>query len=142
MKLDEIQLLWDKDSIIDNTELARESLKVPDLYNKYMKIYAQEKLILVNVNSKYYITKRRIFEYYSGKSSAEVYAEKPFDLKILKSDLDIYIKSDSEMQDISLRREYQREKIDFVERILRSLERRGFQIKNAIDWEKLCGGPV
>jgi hypothetical protein len=142
MKLDEIQLLWDKDSIIDNTELARESLKVPDLYNKYMKIYAQEKLILVNVNSKYYITKRRIFEYYSGKSSAEVYAEKPFDLKILKADLDIYIKSDSEMQDISLRREYQREKIDFVERILRSLERRGFQIKNAIDWEKLCGGPV
>jgi hypothetical protein len=107
-----------------------------------MKIYAQEKLILVNVNSKYYITKRRIFEYYSGKSSAEVYAEKPFDLKILKADLDIYIKSDSEMQDISLRREYQREKIDFVERILRSLERRGFQIKNAIDWEKLCGGPV
>jgi hypothetical protein len=142
MKLEEIQILWDEDSKIDNTELARESLKVPDLYNTYLKIYSQERLVYVKINAEYYRTKKIKWEYYGGKSSAEVYAENPFELKVLRQDLDMYVKADDDMQKINFRREYQSQKIDFVERILKSLERRGFQIKNAIDWERMMGGPV
>ena len=41
MKIEDIQELWDQDSQIDETELAKESVKTPDIYNKYLKIYAQ-----------------------------------------------------------------------------------------------------
>ena len=50
MKIEDIQELWDQDSQIDETELAKESVKTPDIYNKYLKIYAQEKMILTKYN--------------------------------------------------------------------------------------------
>ena len=37
------------------------------------------------------------WEYYGGKSDAKVYAAKPFDLKVLKTDLQMYINSDEEI---------------------------------------------
>ena len=43
--IEKIQELWAKDCSIDNTELGNESLKVPELYNKYLKLYTNEKLL-------------------------------------------------------------------------------------------------
>ena len=37
---------------------------------------------------------------------------------------------------------YQSEKVAMLEKILMSLETRGFQIKNAIDFERMMGGPI
>ena len=37
MTLDDIYTEWDKDSKIDQTELAKEALKIPQLHNKYYK---------------------------------------------------------------------------------------------------------
>ena len=39
MTIDEINDEWTKDSNIDRTELGEESLKIPQLHNKYLKIY-------------------------------------------------------------------------------------------------------
>ena len=46
MKLEEILESWSKDSKIDNTELDKESLKIPSLHNKYLKMYTSENLLL------------------------------------------------------------------------------------------------
>ena len=56
--IEKIQELWAKDCSIDNTELGNESLKVPELYNKYLKLYTNEKLLLVKINSDYQILKK------------------------------------------------------------------------------------
>ena len=45
----------------------------------------------------YNILKRKKWEYYSGKSDPEVYRENPFDFKVLKADLHIYLDSDKEL---------------------------------------------
>ena len=37
---------------------------------------------------------------------------------------------------------YQSEKVAMLEKILKSLETRGFQIKIAIDFERMMGGPI
>ena len=44
MKFEEIQKLWTRDCPIDETELAQESVKIPQLHNKYMILYSNEKL--------------------------------------------------------------------------------------------------
>jgi len=44
MKFEEIQKLWTHDCPIDDTELAQESVKIPQLHNKYLILYSNEKL--------------------------------------------------------------------------------------------------
>jgi hypothetical protein len=64
----------------------------------------------------------------------------PFSLKVLKSDLHIYLDSDKDLMAFQLKLEMQKEKIDFLENIIKSLNTRGYQIKSAIDWEKFKVG--
>ena len=49
MKIEDIQELWDQDSQIDETELAKESVKSPDIYNKYPNLISK-KANLKNLN--------------------------------------------------------------------------------------------
>ena len=44
MKFEEIQKLWTSDCNIDETELSKESIKIPQLHNKYLIYYSNEKL--------------------------------------------------------------------------------------------------
>ena len=44
MKFEEIQKLWTSDCPIDETELSQESVKIPQLHNKYLILYSNEKL--------------------------------------------------------------------------------------------------
>jgi len=39
-----------------------------------------------------------------------------------------------------LKTSLQQEKVDYLEAILRQINNRGFQIKNAIDWNKFISG--
>ena len=86
--------------------------------------------------------KREKWEYYKGKSSAEVYAEKPFDLKILKTDIDKYLESDSELQKAKQKVDYLDTTVDFLDRTIRQISNRTFTIKNAIDWRKFTSGAI
>ena len=52
MKLEEIQELWSSDCVIDDTELDLESVKIPELHNKYLKIFSEEILRIVRLFSK------------------------------------------------------------------------------------------
>jgi hypothetical protein len=93
MDLEQLQQLVDKDLKINDTELDLESLKTPQLHNQYMKHLTKFKLMLSRSESEYNILKRNKWEYYTGKSDASVYAEKPFDLKILRTDIDKYLEA-------------------------------------------------
>ena len=61
-------------------------------------------------------------------------------LKILKTDLPQYIGSDGDIIKMNQKIAYQKEKIEFLESVIRTINNRGFQIKNAIDWEKFKVG--
>ena len=58
----------------------------------------------------------------------------------LKSDLATYIDSDKDMITYNMKIAYQKEKIDFLESVIKTVNIRGFHIKNAIDWEKFKVG--
>ena len=61
-------------------------------------------------------------------------------MKVLKSDLNMYLDSDKDVIKHMYKIEYQKEKIDFLESVIRTINNRGFHIKNAIDWEKFKVG--
>ena len=82
------------------------------------------------------------FEYYTGKAEPSIYQEKPFDLKVLKSDLGLYMDSDPELQLLQTRINYYEEIMFFLEKVLQCLNNRGFQIKNSIDWQKFMQGSI
>ena len=86
MDLEQLQELADKDLKINDTELDLESLKTPQLHNKYLKHLTKFKLLLTRAQDDFTKVKRDKWEYYTGKADPAVYQLKPFNLKILKQD--------------------------------------------------------
>tara|TARA_X000001036_G_C20301106_1_gene652435 strand:- start:23 stop:451 length:429 start_codon:yes stop_codon:yes gene_type:complete len=142
MTLEELQLMVDKDLKINDTELDLESLKTPQLHNKYCKELTKFKLLLTKAEDDLRTMRRTKWEYYTGKADPQVYAEKPFDLKILKTDIDKYLDSDQELQRLSQKVSYLQVTVDFLDRTIRTITNRTFTIKNAIDWRKFTSGAI
>ena len=142
MDLEQLQELADKDLKINDTELDLESLKTPQLHNKFMKHLTKFKLLLTRAEDEYKILKRNKWEYYTGKSDPAVYQLKPFNLKILKQDVDKYIEADEEMQKATQKVKYLETVVDFLDRTIRQVSNRTFTIKNAIDWRKFTSGAI
>jgi len=142
MKLEEIEALWEQDSKIDRTDLDNESLKIPTLHSKYYKIYLREKVQLKAEEQEYKIYYKLKHEYYTGKMSKEELDEhgwEPFQF-VLKNDLQVYIDADKDIADRLLKLQVQREKVDLLESIIKTLNGRGFLIKNAIDFIRFTSG--
>jgi hypothetical protein len=142
MDLEKLQEQADKDLKINDTELDLESLKTPQLHNQYMKHLTKYKLMLSRAETEYNMMKREKWEYYTGKADASVYAEKPFDLKILRTDIDKYLDSDEDLQKQKQKVDYLNTTVDFLDRTIRQIGNRGFTIKNAIDWRKFTSGAI
>lgn len=142
MTLEELQELADKDLKINDSELDIESLKTPQIHNKYMKHLTKFKLMLSRAESELHIKKREKWEYYTGKADSTVYIEKPFNLKILRQDVDKYIDSDEEVIKAKQKVDYLTTVVDFLDRSIRQISNRTFTIKNAIDWKKFTSGAI
>ena len=142
MDLEQLQELADKDLKINDTELDLESLKTPQLHNKYLKHLTKFKLLLTRAEDEFTRIKRDKWEYYTGKADPAVYQLKPFNLKILKTDIDKYMDADPELVKFKSKVEYIQTVIDFLDSTIKQISNRGFQIKNAIDWRKFTSGAI
>tara|TARA_A100001011_G_scaffold180514_1_gene189376 strand:- start:1272 stop:1568 length:297 start_codon:yes stop_codon:yes gene_type:complete len=98
--------------------------------------------MLTKAETDYSQLKRTKWEYYTGKADASVYAEKPFDLKVLRTDVDKYIESDEELIKAKQKREYLTTVVDYLDKTIRQISNRGFTIKNAIDWRRFTSGAI
>ena len=142
MDLEQLQELADKKLKINDTELDLESLKTPQLHNEFLKHLTKFKLMLSRAETEYNILKKDKWEYYTGKADASVYAQKPFDLKILRTDIDKYLDADIDLQKAKQKVDYLNTTVDFLDRTIRQISNRGFTIKNAIDWRKFTSGAI
>jgi len=143
VKIEDIFALWETDSKIDRTELSDESLKIPQLHHKYYKIFTNERLLLRKLEADAKILKLEKYEFYTQGHTKET-QDKGWELPsrgmILKADLPMYMESDKEIIELNLKIGYQLEKIELLENIIKTISNRGFQIKNAIDWNKFIQG--
>lgn len=143
MKLEDIQAEWDIDSVIDRSELGNESLKISELHNKYFKIYTNERLLLKKYEADLKVLKLGKYEFYIHGPSDESRKkgwQQPAIGRIMKPDVNSYLEADPDLITLCLKIGLQNEKIDFLDSIIKSLTARGFNIKNALEWEKFKVG--
>lgn len=143
MHIDEIKKLAEKDMKIDPTELDKESLNIPLLHNKYLVLLMEEKLIFKKHESTYKKLLKNKWLYYSGKMSEEQLKEnnwEPFELALLRQDLDRFIESDSDIIEITNKMELQKEKVVYLENIVKIISNKAWNIRSAIDWIKFTQG--
>lgn len=140
MKLEDIIKICEEYLKIDETKLDKESIEIPSIYGKILRIRMNESLLLQKYRNdlkKLYSEKK---EYYLGRADPKVYKEKPFDLKILKSEVDSYIESDDDFLNLKTKIDIQEEKIFYLDNILKQINNKGFLIKNALEFQKLING--
>ena len=140
MTLDELKLQVQKDLKVDDEHLDTESLKNQEIKAKYLDHKSRYELLLYRAKGDYKRLYREKWEYYGGKADAKIYATKPFDLKVLKTDLAVYITSDEEIINAENKVGYLETIVDYIKGVIKSVDNRGWDIKNAIEWKKFEAG--
>ena len=139
--LDDLQKMWEKDSIIDKDNLHDESLNIPCLHAKYFDIYNKIFLLRKRADQQRKNIRHERYEYFSGKSDPEVYVENPFPKKIRDKDtMQKYLDADEKLSTSSLKIEYYDTMLVYLESILKVIQNRTYQIKNAIEFMRFNSG--
>ena len=143
MKLEEIQELWNRDREIDYTELGTESIRIPQIHDKYLKIYTDERIKLRGLEFEVSNLVRAKTDWYAGRMSQEELEERGWDQflgRLLKNEILNYIESDDDVIKIKQHIAILQEKNNYLDSIIKMVSNRGFQIKNALDWLKFSHG--
>ena len=143
MKLEELQQEARKDlAIIDLERLDQESFKNQNIKPKWLEYRSRFDQLLIMSKTNHQRMWRQKWEYYGGKADAKVYAAKPFDIKVLKTDLTMYIQSDDEILELQNKISYYESIIKYIDGVIKSIDNRGWDIRNAQDWKKFEAGMI
>ncbi|HAW81568.1 MAG TPA: hypothetical protein DCX27_18825 [Balneola sp.] len=143
MNLTELRAMVSQDMVMDDTELDIESLRTPQLHNKYLNMYHDERLRLTQKDEELKSLIRSKWEYYTGKMDSETLATlgwEPFQLNILKADIDKYLDSDKELSILRMEISFIKEKVSYLESIVKIMNNRQWNIRSAIEWRKFING--
>ena len=141
MTLEELQHEARNDlAVIDQERLDQESLKNQTIKSKWLEHRTRYDQLLIMRRADHQKMYRQKWEYYGGKADAKIYATKPFDLKVLKTDLHVYIESDEDIIKSEHKVAYLESVIKYIDGILKSISNRQWDIKNAISWRQFEAG--
>lgn len=142
MNIEDILSEWKIDGDIDKTELGDESLKKAKLHHKYYQILIKERLKLRKLESELKTLKLEKYEYFTQGASKEHIDKgwKPLNKIIIKSEIPLYMDSDQDVILKNLIISQQQEKVDLVMDILKVIHNRGYDVKNAIEWQRFTMG--
>ena len=141
MNLETLQDMWKKDSVIDTDLYCEESTKVPQLHMRYMEFFNTYSLMKKERELELNQLIRDKWLYYKGKAPSTVYKEMPFDLKLTtKEEISMFIDADEDVRKVQYKLAYIDQTLTFLESVLKQINNRTFQIKNAIEWEKFKNG--
>ena len=143
MNLDELKVMIKKDLDIDQTALDAESSRTPQIHNKYLVMFMDEKLKLKRMNNELSVIRKYKWLYYTGRMSQEELTQfgwEPFELNILKTEADDMIESDADYIKASEKVNFQEEKVNYLESVIKIVQNRQWQIRAMIDWLKFTQG--
>ena len=139
--LESIQEMWEKDAKIDRDNLHDESLNIPSLHAKYFQIYNTIFLLRKKAEQQRKNIRHERYEYFSGKADPDVYIQNPFPKKIRDKDtMTKYLDADVKLSNASLKIEYYDTMLTYLESILKVIQNRTYQIKNAIEFMRFNAG--
>ena len=134
MNLETLNEMWAKDAPLDDEKLDNDSLSIPKLHAKYLRLYNNFVTLRDQAELDVKRTYRDRWEYYTGMS------EKPFPVKLIKTDVAIYLEADQEYQKSVLKAKYLNQMVEAIKTILSAINNRSFHIKNAVEFAKFLKG--
>ena len=143
MKLEEIQELWNRDRDIDITDLGVESVRIPQIHDKYLKIYIDERIRLKGLQFDLNKLVKLKTDYYAGNLTEEELEKlgwEQFLTRLIKTEITKYLEADEDIIKMKKNIVLMEEKIHYLDSIIKMVSNRGFQIKSAIDWIKYKDG--
>jgi hypothetical protein len=144
MKLNDLQEAWAEDCKINELNLGQESVKTPNLHAKYLNMLSSTRLNLRKAESDYLNCRRKKYRYYRGEMSLEELSEEGWEQwqgnKPLKNEMDEFLQVDQNLVAYQDKVEYFKTVLYQLEQIIRSLNSRTWDIKNAIEWSKFTNG--
>lgn len=121
------------DGELQVANLEQESLRCPYLMNRYSTMLSMEERHYGILETEKDVLYRNLWLYYSGKAPDDVYKAKPFDYKVLKGDIDFWIKADDTMIELQKKMVSSKARLSKLNNIVRNIQYRHSQIKNSID---------
>ena len=144
MKLDDILVSWEADSVIDDNHLGEASTTTPKLHAKYIKLLVDAKLRLTKLNVEYNTIRKLKFRYYRGEMSRDELSQLGWDQwqynKPLKAEMDEILKGDDDLSKIQTRIDYIETMVYALESIMTQIKSRDFQLSNGIKWKAFLAG--
>ena len=141
MNINDLKEMCNRDTTI-GIDLDGYSISIPELANKYHQLAFDERKTLRFLEAQYDIIKLSRWKYYSGKANPDEYDKEPFDLKVLRNDIDMFLSADKLIKDIKDRVEEQEEKIKLIDTTAKNIINASFNIGNAIKWKKFLSGDL
>ena len=142
--LNELQDMWAEDCKIDELDLGSESIGTPNLHAKYVTHLANFKLQLRKAQSDLARLERVKSEYFRGELSKEELDQLGWEPwrknSVLKSDMRAVLDGDGDIIKQQDKIWYLETTVDFLDRVLRSLNSRTWDIKNAVELNKTQSG--
>jgi len=144
MKIEEIIQEYQNDCQIDETSLDKESMRTIELHGKYLTelTNAKSKLKKLRIHRRKW--KNLLRSYYKGElNNPEDLKEldrEPFELVILKNEVDGYVDADDDMIQIDNKIASLEDKVDLLTEIIKNVNNRGYQIKTMLDWQRFING--
>jgi Recombination, repair and ssDNA binding protein UvsY len=144
VNIDALMEEWIKDAAYDETEPQRAMANIPKLHAKYLRIMTHHNLTVKKLLSEYNSRRKIKFDYISGDlnnpEDLEKYSLEPMTKKVLRSDIPMWLDSDTELNNILLKKVIHEEIVEFCKNVLKELNNRTWQLKSYMDWEKFVGG--
>ena len=141
MNLESLQDMWKVDSVLDDDLHDNDSLAIPQLHMKYMEYHNTFSLMKKERELEMKRLVQEKWLYYKGKAPSAVYKEMPFDFKLTtKEEISMFIEADEDICKLQYKIDYIEQVLLYLDSILRMINNRNFQIKNAIEWEKFKNG--
>ena len=144
MKLSELQEMWAEDCKIDETNLGKESARVPTLHAKYLNFLSSTRLNLRKAESDYFNCRRKKYRYYRGEMTRQELEDEGWSqwqgTKPLKNEIDEFLQGDADLITLQDKVEYFKTVLYQLEQIIRSINSRTWDIKSSIEWTKFTNG--
>lgn len=139
MNIEEIKALIDNTAEME-LDLEKESRRIPKMHAKAINIRAGEIALLRALEIEMDSRKRERWIFYSGKAEPHVYKDDPFNIKLLKNEVDDFVLTDKKIVEIRSKIEMQKIKISALDEYIKSINNRNFLIRSAIDYQRLMAG--
>ena len=142
--LNEIQEMWETDCKLDELNLGQESTKIPELHAKYLNMLTTFKLQLRKNKSNLLSLRRLKWKYFRGELSQQELNTLGWEQYLgnapLNNQMNEFLDSDADVIKLQDKVEYIEACLTQLDYIMRSINSRSFDIKNAIEWSKFTSG--